>query len=47
MKMLEERLRWVKIILLRGRGGVNPAQHFSEKVLGCPKGELFTLALCI
>jgi len=25
MKMFEERLRQVKIILLRGRGGVNPA----------------------
>jgi len=30
--MLEERLRWVKIILLRGRGWVNPALSLERAV---------------
>jgi len=40
MKMLEERLRRVKIILLRGRGWVNPALSLERavppsKMAGC------------
>jgi len=30
--MLEERLRWVKIILLRGRGWVSPALSLERAV---------------